>query len=583
MSDGVRLSVKSDLNKIIEELQKIRDEAKETNESFSKISKDSSKAVEGSVKRTEGYFDKLKSFGRRTAAQIGSDFKTLFNVGQLAGGLSIANQFKNSVQETVKLSDTIRKLSSVFGIASKDFASFQGKMTKGLGDIGLSSEVAVSALEGLSQTQVRGESNLIEYSKAAGMLGSITGQQGQEGAIAKGMADLIKARGGDVNDAKTMQAVAEDIRRIFVATGAKSTDSLSAMERLFAAMSSDLRKTVTTRGLSQMAAAASAAGPNATAFLEEYLKADTLQRQRLDAMGMKGVVKDTGEIDIDKFKAFAEKTNQMFGSDPRVAAKMLGMTDEAAEGFVRLTQNLDRVKQAQERVSKATGSLNEQYRQSMGLGEAFRSNINRVKGLFGELGGAVSQGATDLLSKAGASDVGSAAVVGGGALAAAVLTGGGLRGLMGTAKGLGKASAIEAVTGEKVQNVYVTNAAEIGSGLGGVLSGAGAAGGAGKLAKVGKFAGAAAGVGVAAYAGMEIGKAIEPATTKWLNENTTKTNEKGFEGNLIERGLFRLDRAVGGRISGVSPEQWDRQQKIIVELNKRELKATKQPTRGASF
>jgi hypothetical protein len=73
-------------------------------------------------------------------------------------------------------------------------------MLKGLGEIGLGGEEAARALEGLGETQVRGESNLVEYSKTAGMLASIGGEKGKEGEISRGLAGVTQARGGDVND-----------------------------------------------------------------------------------------------------------------------------------------------------------------------------------------------------------------------------------------------------------------------------------------------------------------------------------------------------------------------------------------------
>lgn len=599
MADQVELSVRSQLSKIIDELQKVKDAAKETEDSFKKISQEGSKAAEDGTKKTEKFFQNMKDFGRRSLQQLVGDFKALGAVQALAGGLSLANQFKGSIKETLSLSDAIRKLGASLGISGKDFAAFQSKMTKGLGDIGLSSEVAANALQGLSQTPVKGQENLIEYSKQAGMLASVSREQGQEGNIAKGIADVIKARGGNVNDMGQMKEVAESLRKVFVATGKGPNETLKAMEQLYTNMASDFRKTVTSAGLAKMAAAAQVAGPNATKFLEEYLSKSPIQRMALDQMGMKGVVKDDGSIDVEKLGAFSKKANEMVKGDPRLAAQMFGMSDDAAEGFIRLTQSLEQVKAAQDGVSKATGDLNQQYKSSMGFAESFKASINRVKGMFSDMTSKVTQGGSNLLSEASQSDAGAAAVVGTAAIASAVLTSGGLKGIGKTLLGQGKSelkkSAIEAMTGEKVQNVYVVNAAEIGGGgvLGDAASAPGMLGklktlggtGVGALATggLGGAATLAGGVAVAGAAGYGIGKMIEPYTSKALDKYTTKKTDEGFEGNAVERVFFKLDRLLGGKISGVSPQQWDKSQKVIVELNKKELKEAKPGGRGASY
>lgn len=619
MSEPVEINVRSALSKIIEELDRIRAQAEETGEAFKETGKGVGDELGKQTKRTETFFGNLRGLSRRVADQLRGDFKSLVSINALQDSLKLSGQFKDNITETVKLADTIRKLGTTFGIAGKDFSRFQADMTRGLGEIGLSSDVASRSLSGLSETNVRGTDNLLEYSKRSGMLASIGSEQGQEGKIAAGMARVIQARGKSPNDRAEVEALAESVRRVFLQTGGAPSATLANMERLFTNMPKDMRKEISSSGLTNLAAASAVGGPNATKFIEEYLGKSPIARMAFDAQGGKGVFNDEG-IDIEKFKSFASSIMGRVGGDPRLAAQTLGLSDDAAEGFVRLAENLDRVKDAQERIAKTTGNLNEQYRQSMGLGEAFNASINRVKKVLATPLSAATQATTDLFSKASESDAGAGAIVAGGGLLAAVLAGGGLKGIgdamrkggggiKGAAKGLAgtalKAEGAEQLLGEKTIPVFVVNASDIGGGLGG--AGAAAAGG-GALGMLGR----AGLVGGAGLAGVGIGSVIAPYVNEFLAKYSTRKTEdsaSGYEGDALDRAFFELGNAIGlesavelkrnleamvPKLAPISPDApakpvpnasnkgGTQTQKVIVELNERQLKASKQPTRGAS-
>jgi len=568
---NVEIKVKSGLKSILDDLESLKVKAEEVAKALEETGEETSEAIKANTKETETFFGNLRTFGRRVSDQLKRDFKSLVSVESLGAGLKISSQFRDSVSETVQLSDVIRKLGPVFGMAERDFVSLQKTITDGLGEIGLSSDVASKTLAGLSQTQVRGPENLTAYSRTAGQLASASREQGSEGEIARGIAKVIQARGGEVNDKKQMEALAESLRRVFLATGQGPTKTLQDMEAIFAAMPTDLRKAISSSGLASLSAASAVAGPNATKFLEEYLGKSPVARMAFEAQGGKGVFTDQG-LDIKKFQAFAQAITSRMGGDPRLAAQTLGLSEDAAEGFVRLAESLERVKEAQDRIKRTQGSLNESYRESLGLGESFRANINRIKSFLAEPLAMVTQGATDILSGASKSDAGAGAVVAGGGLLAALLTGGGLRGigkgLLGT---VAKGAAAEEITGQKTIPVYVTNAAEIGMGS----AAGGLGGGMGLLGKAGA-------VGAAGLAGYTIGKAIEPAVSQFLTENTTDTTKEGFRGDIVERLFFKLDMLLGGDTTSGFRQVPSAPQKVKVEFNTPLLKESKQPKRGAS-
>lgn len=576
MADQVELRVKSGLKAVLDDMDALRAKVQEVNTSFKSMGDDTAESVKSRTKETETFFSNLRNFGRRVSDQLKRDFKALASVESLTAGLKLSEQFKNSITETVSLANAIRKLGATFGIASNDFASFQKEMTQGLGDIGLSSDVATRSLEGLSTTQVRGQKPILEYSKTSGQLASIGREQGREGDIARSIANVLKARGTDQNNLGEMNALAESVRRITIQTGVQPTKVLSDMERLFAEMPADLRKSISSSGLANLSAAQAVGGPNATKFIEEYLGKSPIARLAFDAQGGRGVFNDQG-IDIEKFKSFAQSIMGRVGGDPRLAAQTLGLSEEAAEGFVRLAESLDRVKDAQDRIQKSTGSLNESYQKSMGLGESFRANINRVKGNLSGLLENIIQGGTDALSGASKSDAGSAAVVAGGGLLAAILTGGGLRGLgAGIMGSVAKGAIAEQVTGEKVQPVYVVNAAEIGLGTSALSAGGGL------LGTAGKWIG---GLGLAAGGAYLAGKGMESLREK--TGYSAQTEKEAIESvggqymGIMYEQLYNLLVKMNNGVLGTNYSPLQREQTVKVELNTRQLKATTKPSVGA--
>lgn len=541
----VELSVRSDLLRIANELKLISDASDKSTQNVVNYSKEVGKQTEKQLKNTETFLGKLRRMSGNIAHEMAEDFKALFNVYGLTQGLKLGNQFKNQVEETFALSNAIQKLAAIFGLGKEEFVDFQTTLTKGLGDIGISTEAAVNALKGLSETQVRGKTQLTEYSKAAGLLAGIGGEKGREGEIAKGMAGVITARGGNVNDIGSMKGLADDLRKAFNATGAAPTKILSQLETIMASMPTDLRKSISSSGLVKLAATSAIAGPNSTKFIEEYLSKSPIARKALEARGFKDVFSEKG-LNVEKFRSAAKSTIGAFPGDPRLMAQSLGLSEDAAEGFIRLYESLDKVDSAQKRMDTDNKSLENQFINSMGAMEAFNASLSKFKASLAQpiawsttmltegLQKAFKTSLTDVLNwlptsigvplkemkeklkeylpEAVDKNLGSTAVVAGGAGLAALLTGQGLKNLfkLGQSKvtGVAERVAYEQITGAKVQDVYVVNAKEIGQGSSTNIPGMESMGKKGKLlGTVGKVATAAVGFA----GGLEIGEQINSA------------------------------------------------------------------------
>jgi archaellum component FlaC len=527
----VELSVRTQLQKIIDELDTLSKKGKDTSDAMTELGHSVGKSMEGQIKKTETMFGRIRGLAGSTAKAMGDDFKNLFNVAGLAQGLKLGGIFSDNIKETMALTDTIRKLGGIFGIAQGEFVSFQKRMVDGLAEVGLGADAASNALKGLSETQVRGQENLIAYAKASGMLASVSGQKGQEGSIAKGIATTITAGGGNVNDPAVFARMVDAMRKSFNATGQNPTQILATLAQIMEKMPADLRKNIGPEGLVDLASIGQVAGKNATAFLEEYLSKSPIARKHLEARGFGGVFDEKG-LNVDKFRKQAKNIFAQFGGDPRLMAQTLGLSEDAAEGFVRLYESLDKVSKVQQKMRADTKQLEDQYKSAMTMSEAFAGSLNKVKSSFSGPIAAITNGLSEALVKAMdtsltdlgkylpkalasmlqkaqekapdalGKNIGSTAVVVGGGVLTALLAGGGIKRLFGgivgagnvasKAKGVAESEIYSQITGKQVTPVYVTNVSEF-SALGGGLN-TSPVGGGGKLAVAGKIA-AAGGLG----------------------------------------------------------------------------------------
>ncbi len=580
-----KVSVRSDLLKIAEDLKVIAQTAEQTGQSLGEATKKVASNVNDQTAVVTGGMNKIRNYAKDLAKQIGNDFKNLFSVNAVLGGLKLNEQFSGSIKQAVTLNDTIRNLSPVFGMTEEKAEKFKRTLVKGLSEIGVGSESAANALAGLAETNVRGDKNLSAYARTASELAGISRQKGQEGEIAKGLARVVTSQGGNPNDQKAMSNVADDVIRIRNATGKSATEALQTLEQLFSNANSELKKKLAGGGAVSLTAASLIGGQGSTDFLKRYLGMDKFSRAGMEAQGLGKLIGPSGELNQQAFKSTISEAKGRGSGNAEFGLKTMGLSDEEAKGFLRLAEALEQNGAAIEKARKGVVDINDEYRKTMGLGDAFRANINRVKGGITSVLEAV--GAPDLinkgtnaLSEASQSDVGSAAVVGGGALLAAVLTSKGLGGIGGalgignTLMGEAKSKAIEAATGEKVQKVEVINWP-----LGGIGGGAASAVG-GVLGTAAKFLGGASAVGGAGYAGYAAGGEIN----KVIDEKTQGVTEEGFSGNAIERLIFKLDKLIGGEGAAniIRAQQMTKDVRVTVESKDKSLKAFTPGSRGSA-
>lgn len=561
---AVELNVRSELGRIIGELEQLQTAAGKVGDELGKAGDEIGDGLNKKAKDTEGYLAQLQNFGGRVASQLTRDFKALLSVNALAGSLKFSEMFRGSISETVTLSDSIRKLGSTLGLASREMSRFQEAATKTMAQVGLSSEAAAGAIGGLAETPVRGQKNLLAYMQTAGQLASVSREGGREGDIAKGLSRVVTARGGSPNDLSQMKAVSDDVLRIRQATGKSATEVLSSMEQLFSNANKSFQQRLRGGGAVTLATAALVGGQDATGFLEKYLSSNVFQRFGSNAQGLGGIVNKSGGLDLSQMESVLREARGRGMGDEQAGLSTMGLSDEEAKGFMRLTEALRQNKDVVDGARTRQVDLNATYRESMGLSEAFKGSLNRVKGLAaGPLAYATQKG-TDLLSGAAQSNVGALGITAGAGVLAAVLTGGGIR-------GIAKAAGVEQVTGRQVQPVFVTNfpgGFGVGEGLGGLAKGGGIAGALGTAGLIGAAGFAVGGAAIAAGLSNEkklSGEALEPLNrAKAYDEDQKRILQE------ISAGIQQIKVVNGnGRVS--------------VELNKKELRETKPQSRGGSF
>lgn len=505
MSQPVEVSVKTQLRKITADLDAINKASVAAMDALKRVGESTDDTVTKSMKNAQASIVGVSGMMKRVLSGLKDDFKTLVSVGSLAGGLKLSSTMKGTLSDTVALSDAVRKLSTVFKIATGDQAKFVGSLTQNLGRVGLGSTAAVNALQGLSTTQVRGQSNLIEYSKTAGMLASTSNQGGQEGTIASGLAGVVRSRGGNVNDVKQMQMVAEAVNRAHEATGGSVTDILGNMESIFTDMNDNFKRQMTPSSIAQLTAISAGGGKGGAGFIQSYLSQNSQLRAGLDAMGFGKLFSAKGGLNEGALKGVIGRGKGMgLNGDVIAGLTNMGLSEDQAKGLKMLYDQLDSVDKAAKEVATSTKTVAESFQQTKTLAEAFKGNFDRVKGVFATPLSRVAGGATDILKDTQKSLGGSLAVVGGSALMAGLLT---KIGLGGIGSALGIKNAQERVlenNGRTIQLVHVTNFSEVGGKLGGSLLGGAASSvlpGAAVVAGTVAAGGLVAGAGIAGYAG----------------------------------------------------------------------------------
>lgn len=573
MSD-VRITLDARLDKIeaaLGELNKLLTNTSKNIENTGKqIEKTYGDGFRSSTKHAENFMARLGGIGRRTLRGLGDDFKALFSINALRESLKMSDKFRDRAIQVMSLNDAIRKMGGSFGLAAKDFGRFQADLQKGLGDVGVSSEAAANALEGLMGSQVKGEQDLIRFAKQAGMIAALTGEAGQEASVVKGMAD-VALKGF------SPEQIADSVTKMFTGGGMRASESVALMHELFATMTpQQMQNMGGLKGVEDLAVIMQTSGKETLGFLKQLVQAGVDEKRVFESMGAKDIFGEKG-FNASAFRGFVENMKRM-RADPKAALEIAPAVGENAAALLKLEAALDKVEKRTKEVNQGFISVEHTLQKNRGFAESFSAAINKV---FGNIPlSRITQPLTEAASKMSESTTGSVAMVGGSAILAALLAGGGLRGIgkaigiPGIAGGMLKGKALEQAG---VQPVYVVNASEIGGG--GISNLAKLA----PLAFLGKgvaIAAATAAVGTAAYAAYSTGA---PAVKGFMERNNI-TIYNPFEGAIDKlMGALGLSAAAPVQSPVVSAEPVTKRNDVKIIMADPRLKEVHSPTRGGSF
>ncbi len=490
MSEPVKISVKSELDKVIKQLQSIQDANGEVTDAFKRSSGEIDKAVKANTDKLNKQMKETASMSRRMGDLIKESFKTLFSVEALKRGLSLQNQISRTVEETLLLNDTVTKLGGSFGIAGMAASMMVNKISKA----GITAKMAADTMEGLRGSGVKGEKMVGEYAIGAGQLARISGNEGLTGSIGGLLAKTLTSQGaGNQNKPGAASSLADSVYKATRTTGVQADQILTNMEGMFRAMPKEMRQVIGHDALAKIASSSAIAGPGTSSAIEKALSMNKYQKAAFDATGFSKIF-GAGGFDIKALKSFGEKAKSMGGGDMRAGVQFAsggGLGDQEAEGIVRLVDAASAIQKAQEEMSGIKETLGDFEKSTRTVGEAFRS-VSASALAFTPMQQMMAGGQNAMkggLNLAAESPMASMLTLGAGGLLAGGLIGGGMKGLLGTGMGVAKGKAIQESTG--VVPVYVTNAAEMGGGgaAGGIAS---ALGGGGLMAGGAMAAGAGA-------------------------------------------------------------------------------------------
>lgn len=571
--EKVELGVNSQLKKIIAELQQIAEKNEEVGRSFKDMGKDVGDSFAKTTKKTENAVNDMASRSRQILNNLKQDFKTLISFGSVLGGLKLSEQYKNTITQSITLGNTIRKVGETFGWTKGQFLDMQTKMNKGLGSIGLSSEAAANALSGIAKTAIRDENAIIEYAKTAGMLASIGGEKGREGEIAQNIAGISAYQGKNPNDIQAMKGIQNEVLKIMRATNRSATEVSDELLTIYKSTNEDFKGQLERGGSTSLATAGVMAGPESTDFIKKYLGMSKVQRSGLEAQGFGQIMNPDGSLNVNAIKGTIKEA-QSRGLDTESGLTTFGFSPEEAKGFIALAKAVEINGKVIEQAHKSVVDINKSFYETKTLGDSFNSNLERMKGKIGGFIGAVTQTSTDLLNEASKTDLGAAGVSAAGAMGAALLTGGGIRGMKGALVGKVKEEAYEKLTGETVQPVKIMNTDELASKMGGTTTGGGKWAAAGGLAATATLG---APMAVDAMGAMgDTGKQIE-FLKKYGGESVGKSAEE------FVAALDNWQNKMLGAL-GVSPRSSTVNQNVTVKIESKDpkIKATPTNTRGVS-
>jgi hypothetical protein len=537
------IELEFDPKQVLAGLQQMGEQSKELARIIEEsLEKRAGKSVRALEEQTQRGTNSIGTYFRNLGTRVREDLQRAFDLAGIAAGAKFANEIGKGVKSVFEMERAFDKLNTRLKLTGQEFQKFKVDVGRAAASTGQSLETILPGVEiAAAKGDVKDPGQLAEIGKALGQVRATTGED--TGELADQVVEILKAQGKAITSQSFRQVL--DAVQGTRQTGAFRSAGEAAQSLAQLAPFAN-RVGLNTRELGGLAAQATRAGDSGQAVLQQMIEklAQPIQRQRLEAVLGTTLVKNgkfdaqaLGKVDLSRFKdmskeQFAELTgiNGAAGGD---FVRFIESFKDNTELFDKVTKGANETAQSFETATQSLAAKIDIFKQK--TVEAGREIGDGLSGVANSLLNGDLEGAWDSAKSAGkgvtdnagtlATAVGLTGLVG-------VLTGGAARrvlgGVGGTAAGLVKGEAAKAMG---VQPVYVVNASEIGSGLGGAMGAAGQLSGkAGMMGMLGK----AGAVGGALVAGLEIGSllaeipAVQEGTVNLFDMITKAFGGKGI-------------------------------------------------------
>ena len=516
---SAKMEMELDPKRMLEAIKKLENATKALSEVMEKsLGKDAVKAVEGLDKAAEQGATSISSRFKDLGKRIQEDLKSAFAVGQLAAGLKLAEYMGQGIKEVFNLERAFDKLNTRLQLTGRTFQDFKNNIGKSVASTGQKLEDIFPGIEtAAAKGGVKSPKELADIGLALAKVRAATGENTEN--LADVVVKILQNQGKQVT-ARSFQDTLNVLQGTRVAGAFKTAgEAGSSIEAITHGISKEqlAKMGLGTRELGGLAAQASKAGAGAEDVLQHMLSMATqaggkhLLNEIFNTQLFKGEKLDIGALTKANKNRFGQYSEQVMaqatGADQAGLSRFLDAMKSGQENLKKVTQGSD---EAAKQYALATDNLAttaDRYTQNLvnatrSIGDSMSTAVHDfLKGNFmgsvKESGKALStawENKGTMLSGLGIS------------VAAGLLTGGGAKRVMGmfggTAKGLAEGKALQKAAG--VEPVYVVNATEIGSAVGGAS---------GILSQVGGFASKLGLVGAVAGIGVSAGSALAESET----------------------------------------------------------------------
>jgi hypothetical protein len=528
VAQDTTISIGLSPEELIASLTKMGDEVKKFQGIIEEaIGKRSSQSINDLKDNAEKGTNAIQKFFSNMGTRIREDLKTAFDISSIMAGANFAKQIQEGVKSVYDMEKAFDRLNVRMGLGARQMEEFKRSAGRATSEAGVKiQDVQSGLLSAASRGNVKDPAQMT-------MIASVLAQSRQinpeldTGTAMDDVAEILKRQHLDING-ENVRKTFDAINAATVSGGFKNSNDAAAQMAQMSGSASMLG--MDTRQLAGLASIASKSGDTGESIMRQIMAKGTgLDRGEIfnGAVGA-NVFKD-GKLDS---KALGSIDTSKFGNiSPQVLEKITGISGSSGADFKQFVETMRDSSVEFDKVIRGSNETADQFGVAT---NNFASKIDMFKARVTNAGAELGNSVLEMLAGVKNQDVnnkgfehltgtlansgGDLAIAGGLSVGAAMLTGGGIRGLLGS----------KLADAQGIQKVYVTNAGEIKDGPGGgIISKLGGAalkygkagllnaailGGEslGTLATMGTGAvlSSAAMVGAAGYGGYEFGKHV---------------------------------------------------------------------------